>query len=32
MHKLRNLLPLKKYLRYFFWNIYDGIYFELEKI
>ena len=32
MHKLRNLLPMKKYLRYFFWNIYDGIYFELEKI
>jgi len=32
MHKLRNLLPLKKYLRYFFWNIYDGIYFELQKV
>jgi SAM-dependent methyltransferase len=31
LHKLRNLLPFKKYLRYFFFNIYDGIYFELEK-
>ncbi len=32
MHKMRNLLPFKKYLRYFLFNIYDGIYFELEKI
>jgi SAM-dependent methyltransferase len=32
MHKLRNMLPLKKYLRYFLFNIYDGIYFELEKV
>jgi hypothetical protein len=32
LHKLRNLLPFKKYLRYFFWNIYDGISFELEKV
>lgn len=32
MHKMRNLLPLKKYLRYFLWNIYDTIYFELEKV
>jgi SAM-dependent methyltransferase len=31
MHKARNLLPFKNVLRYFFWNIYDGIYFELEK-
>jgi len=31
-HKLRNLLPFKQCLRYFFFNIYDGIYFELEKI
>lgn len=32
LHKLRNLLPLKNVLRYFFFNIYDGIYFELEKL
>jgi hypothetical protein len=32
MHKLRNLLPFKKYLRYFLFNIYDGIRFELEKL
>jgi SAM-dependent methyltransferase len=32
LHKLRNLLPFKRYLRYFFFNIYDGIYFELEKV
>ncbi len=32
MHKLRNLLPFKKYLRYFLFNIYDGISFDLEKI
>jgi SAM-dependent methyltransferase len=32
LHKLRNLLPLKKYLRYFLFNVYDGIYFELEKV
>lgn len=32
MHKLRNALPFKKYLRYFLFNIYDGIYFELEKV
>lgn len=29
--RLRNLLPFKKLLRHFFWNIYDGVYFELEK-
>jgi SAM-dependent methyltransferase len=32
LHKLRNLLPFKQYLRYFFFNIYDGVYFELEKV
>lgn len=32
LHKLRNLLPLRRILRYFFYNIYDGIYFELEKV
>lgn len=32
MHKMRNALPLKSALRYFLWNIYDGIYFELEKV
>lgn len=31
-HKLRNLLPFKNALRYFLFNIYDGIYFDLEKI
>ena len=31
MHTLRNLLPLKRYLKYFLFNIYDGIYFELQK-
>jgi predicted SAM-dependent methyltransferase len=31
-HRLRNLLPFKNVLRYFFWNIYDGVYFELEKL
>jgi SAM-dependent methyltransferase len=31
-HRLRNLLPFKNALRYFFWNIYDGIYFEMEKL
>ena len=32
LHQLRNLLPFKKYLKYFLYNIYDGIYFELQKI
>lgn len=32
LHKLRNLLPLKRYLKYFLYNVYDGIYFELEKL
>jgi len=31
-HKLRNLLPCKHCLRYFFFNIYDGVFFELEKV
>lgn len=31
-HKIRNLLPFKNALRYFLYNIYDGVYFELEKI
>ena len=30
-HTLRNCLPFKQVLRYFLYNIYDGIYFELEK-
>lgn len=32
LHKLRNTLPFKNILRYFFFNIYDGIRFDLEKI
>jgi len=31
MQRIRNLLPLKRVLRHFLWNIYDGVYFELEK-
>ena len=31
-HKLRNLLPFKSALKYFFWNIYDGLEFEMEKL
>jgi SAM-dependent methyltransferase len=31
-HKLRNLLPCKSILRYFLFNVYDGVYFELEKV
>ena len=30
-HRLRNLLPCKSVLRFFLFNIYDVIYFELEK-
>jgi len=30
-HRFRNLLPFRNALRYFLWNMYDGIYFELEK-
>jgi SAM-dependent methyltransferase len=29
-HKLRNLLPFKKFLKIFLFNIYDEIYFELR--
>ena len=32
MHKMRNALPFKSILRYFLFNIYDGIHFDLEKI
>ena len=32
LHKLRNALPFKNVLRYFFFNIYDGIRFDLEKV
>ncbi len=31
-HKLRNLIPLRSVLRYFLFNLYDNVYFELEKI
>jgi len=31
-HKLRNLLPFKKLLNNFLFNIYDEIYFELECV
>src|SRR2546428_430375 len=31
-HRVRNLLPFKSVLRYFLFNIYDGIYFELVKV
>ncbi len=30
-HRARNLLPCKSVLRFFLFNIYDVIYFELEK-
>ena len=30
-HRLRNLIPFRNILRYFFFNMYDGIYFELQK-
>lgn len=29
--RLRNLIPFRSVLRYFLFNLYDGIYFELEK-
>ena len=29
--RLRNLIPFRGVLRYFLFNLYDGIYFELEK-
>lgn len=30
-HRLRNLIPFRSVLRYFFFNLYDGIHFVLEK-
>ena len=30
--RLRNLIPFKSVLRYFLYNLYDGVYFELEKL
>jgi SAM-dependent methyltransferase len=30
-HRLRNLLPFKSVLKYFLYNVYDGIDFELRK-
>ncbi len=29
--KLRNLVPFRKYLRWFLWNMYDGVSFVLQK-
>jgi ubiquinone/menaquinone biosynthesis C-methylase UbiE len=29
--KLRNMVPFRKYLRWFFWNMYDGVSFVLQK-
>lgn len=31
-HFLRNLLPFKRVLNYFLFNIYDEIHFELEAV
>ena len=30
--KLRNLVPFRKYLTGFFWNMYDGVSFEMQKV
>ncbi len=30
-HKLRNFIPFRNILRFFFFNLYDGIHFVLEK-
>ncbi len=30
--RLRNCIPFKSVLRYFLFNLYDGVYFELEKL
>lgn len=30
-HKLRNLIPFRSVLRYFLFNLYDGIHFKLRK-
>ncbi len=32
LHKLRNLIPMKRFLRYFLFNLYDNVYFELVKL
>ncbi len=32
MSKLRLLIPFKKILKIFFFNIYDGVYFEMRKV
>ncbi len=31
-HRLRNAIPFRSVLRYFFFNLYDGVYFELMKV
>lgn len=31
MHRMRNLLPFRRVLRYFFWNMFDVVEFELVK-
>ena len=31
-HKLRNLIPFRSVLRFFLFNLYDNVYFELDKI
>jgi len=31
-HKLRNSIPFRSVLRYFLYNLYDGVYFEMIKI
>jgi hypothetical protein len=30
-HKFRNLIPFRSVLRYFLFNLYDNVYFELAK-
>lgn len=30
-HKLRNLIPGRSLLRFWFWNMYDVVYYELER-
>ena len=32
LHKLRNLIPMKRVLRYFLFNLYDNVRFELTKV
>jgi SAM-dependent methyltransferase len=29
--RIRNLIPFRNVLRWFFWNLYDGVTFELQK-